>query len=872
MSNLPINQVNLSDSDSFTWVTESGFSISIRGYHPEETVIVNGCIKNLWTPSYFLKKITTEALKINKQGLSVFSTKSDKTPVIKITDRIVGLREIPQTEKEIKLDFSHANVAGIAINCGPVVGKNKDLECLDIDCPKLAKTFLPDLEEVNPDLHAILAKCVEETPSEGLHIFYYIPLGKSKCRDLALMSTDNGKKWLAEAKAKGSIKKVAPPLIETRGAGGYVVGFYSQAVSKIDGLVKPYKMLYGDVSTIPTINADQHDFLMSFAKSCDEKVTEKTLFEFDISNQSDEKKAAIDQWRAETPWNEVLPESYRLTEIRPGYFHVWHPDSTGREPNAIAGCKNGGMDRYWNFSPLDSRLRPNKPLTKDYVYTQARGLKKGDTERNKFYSEIFSKYIPQNSVDESRWGFTDHGKDKPWSGNEEADLQYWKMVDSITPKNPENLINIVGLDLLAVCDDFENPIISGVGAVSILAHIFGIFYAVNTEYGLRFYPNLQQLILADSCIGKGGPAKYAARLFARLSEATKEKLDALDEDIKVAITIPILNGSISEFGIGSAEGLLDKFRRMQAVFVLINEMADFFEARSKGNAAAEKQLGMMKNLSTTPINLSPRDLRTTGLSPKEIEDQTAEIKAPIMNVLAFAQPDRMKQDGVMLDKDFSGGNMSRILVFPEPRKTRLRRDGTMNIPKRPGADPSDEVVEKIVARVVEIVKSGGVTGISNEACEEIGKIKVERWKGIYPKENAGTYIASAEGRGPEDVFKIAFVHSLCKPENWQTVELEDLNFGLAYVEAGRIQTSELYKVVMGSPLQKYVDEFMKFAVRSKEPNRSGILNQWKYRGKSTDKKDAVWVRDILEPELEKLGHIRVIDKKAGSYEVLSNGR
>ena len=138
MSNLPINQVNLSDSDSFTWVTESGFSISIRGYHPEETVIVNGCIKNLWTPSYFLKKITTEALKIMKQGLSVFSTKSDKTPVIKITDRIVGLREIPQTEKEIKLDFSHANVAGIAINCGPVVGKNKDLECLDIDCPKLA--------------------------------------------------------------------------------------------------------------------------------------------------------------------------------------------------------------------------------------------------------------------------------------------------------------------------------------------------------------------------------------------------------------------------------------------------------------------------------------------------------------------------------------------------------------------------------------------------------------------------------------------------------------------------------------------------------------------------------------------------------------
>lgn len=206
MSNFHIDQVNLSNSDSFTWVTESMFSISIRGYLPEESVIVNGCIKNLWTPSYFLKKITNEALKISRHGLSVFSTKSDKTPVVKITNRIVGLREKPQSEKEIEIDFSHANVAGIAINCGPVVGKEKDLECLDIDCPKLAKAFLPDLKDVAPDLHAILTRCVEETPSEGLHIFYYLPIGKSKCSDWAVMSKENGNKWLSEAKAKGSAK------------------------------------------------------------------------------------------------------------------------------------------------------------------------------------------------------------------------------------------------------------------------------------------------------------------------------------------------------------------------------------------------------------------------------------------------------------------------------------------------------------------------------------------------------------------------------------------------------------------------------------------------------------------------------------------
>lgn len=180
-----------------------------------------------------------------------------------------------------------------------------------------------------------------------------------------------------------------------------MVGFYSQAVSKIDGLVKPYKMLHGDVSTIPTINADQHDFLMFFAKSYDEKSIEKPFCKSDDSNNSGEEKTAIEQWRLETSWSEVLPESYRLKEVRPDYFYVWHPDSSGSAPNAIAGAKSGGLDRYWNFSPLDCRLPANTTLTKDYVYTQSRGLKKGDTEWNKFYSEIFGKYIPKDSVDET---------------------------------------------------------------------------------------------------------------------------------------------------------------------------------------------------------------------------------------------------------------------------------------------------------------------------------------------------------------------------------------------------------------------------------------------------------------------------------------
>ena len=112
-----------------------------------------------------MEEIKKQALRVRGQGLSVFSTKVDKTPVIKRTNRIVELRANPLSELEIEIDFSHANVAGIAINCGPVVGKEKDLECLDIDCPKVALDFLPDLEATSKELHDKLCGCVETTPS-----------------------------------------------------------------------------------------------------------------------------------------------------------------------------------------------------------------------------------------------------------------------------------------------------------------------------------------------------------------------------------------------------------------------------------------------------------------------------------------------------------------------------------------------------------------------------------------------------------------------------------------------------------------------------------------------------------------------------------
>jgi len=862
MSNLPINQVNLSDSDSFTWVTESGFSISIRGYHPEESVIVNGCIKNLWTPVYFQKKITNEALKISRHGLSVFSTNSKKEPVIQKTNRIIGLREKPQTEHEIEIDFGQPLVAGIAINCGPVVNKDIDLECLDIDCPKLAKTFLPDLEEVNSDLHAILTKCVEETPSEGLHIFYYLPLGKSKCSEWAVMSTDNGKKWLTEAKTKGSVKKTAPPLIETRGKGGYVVGFYSQAVSKIDGLVKPYKMLHGDVSTIPTINADQHDFLMSFAKSYDEKVMEKTLYEFDNSKQSDEKKAAIDQWRLETPWNEVLPESYRMIEVKPDYFQVWHPDSSGSASNAIAGAKSGGLDRYWNFFPLDWRLPANEPLTKDYVYTQSRGLKKGDTEWNKFYSEIFGKYIQKDTVDETRWEDIVELKK-----SDEKNTEAMEIFSFLRPIDSENLVWKIQQDMIDTCEDFETPIICAVAGLSLAANIFSSFHGISSTKE-RYVGLLHNIVLADTSAGKDHPIKYSNQFLNSLHEEYHSRKFANEkpvslEDMQKSLDLVLLNFKDRVMCLGgSVAGLEDRIMEDRFALLIEDEFADYLEGRKQGSEA-NKEMAMLKKLYSAPVTHNVRNL-TKGQDKDKVVVKS--IKNPVLNFLAFTQPDRFKE--AVLPADFSGGFMGRSGIFIEGRKTFRHEDGRKNFPVRECGEPDPDLINEVVDRIIELEKHEISLRPSKAYEDYLRKLKDPRWDKICGKENKGIYRAAIDGRGYQTAKRISWVHSLCKQVGYLEATPEDLDYGISVSNASYKTQDWLYNAVVGSPYQKEINAFMgaikRMQKNTKDLTRSNVLRNWS----CAKERNADWVKSTLEPELEKLGRLKVTDKISGKYEVL----
>ena len=607
-----------------------------------------------------VEEIKQEALRVRSQGLSVFSAKVDKTPAIRKQNRIVELRSKLQTTAEMEVDFSHPQVAGIAVNCGPVPNQDKDLECLDIDCTSLSKVFIDDLCKSLPELGEKLKGCVEKTPSDGLHIFYYVPLGKSKCRDIALMSSERSRHWLIESTARGATKKVAPPLIETKGAGGYVVGFLSKAISKVDGLIKSYEMVHGSVETIPMLTAAEHDFLLSFAATYDERSLKKftSAHPEPIKQYEAEKRTAMDQWRAETPWNEILPDSYRVVEVGPEYYVCWHPDSSDHKtPNAVCGSKAGGLDRYWSFSPNDWRLPANTPLTKDYVFCASRGWTTGSKEWKTFYASIFAKYCPKvepepiniERIDEF---FEESSKNKPRNK-----IKTKKFLDII----PDECIDFPGWINTYVDYCMRNALypekrIAAASALGMFSALVGRSVMGPGELKL----NLYMVVLGLTANGKDYPRKLNARICMEIDEA-----DLLMTKV------------------GSREGLEEKVMQGPK-FLMADEGAFDLEKMKSGDVRYTDVMGSLLELFTS--NYIKRRARAGE------DDDGNYIRYPFLSVMTSSTPEEYFK--ALSPKFIRSGFYNRLLIM----QAAIR--GRMNVNAMTMTEPIPEYLVETAAKLV----------------------------------------------------------------------------------------------------------------------------------------------------------------------------
>ncbi|HKZ02289.1 MAG TPA: AAA family ATPase, partial [Pyrinomonadaceae bacterium] len=179
-------------------------------------------------------------------GLSMVATKS-KAAAVPWTD----LQKRPPTDEEI-VEWDRL-YPGWAIICGAV---SCNLEVLDLETDAPIKEFARRVNQRDPDLLPRLPRT--ETPTGGRHILY-------RCAVI-----EGNQKLAADANGK--------TLIETRGEGGYFLSPLSLAETHPSG--KPYKVLAGDLTNIPTITPEQRGVLFSVARSFNEYIEPRKVVGF----------------------------------------------------------------------------------------------------------------------------------------------------------------------------------------------------------------------------------------------------------------------------------------------------------------------------------------------------------------------------------------------------------------------------------------------------------------------------------------------------------------------------------------------------------------------------------------------------------------
>jgi Bifunctional DNA primase/polymerase, N-terminal/D5 N terminal like len=216
--------------------------------------------------------------------------------------------------------------AGIGIIGGQISG---NLEIIDIDAPKLCQLWRDMLEELMPGLLDRLP-CVL-TPKQGWHVYYRCSVVEGNQK---LAQTAKGETW-----------------IETRGEGGYVVAPGSPL--NCHPLKKPYQLIRGDLTQIPTISPDERTILLNAARSFNERPQHKVHSSKATTTKGDR---AGDDYNQRVSWKTFM-ESIGCTETgHRGNATLWkRPDKTTPGHSAITG--NGDDMLYVfssNFSPFQS--------------------------------------------------------------------------------------------------------------------------------------------------------------------------------------------------------------------------------------------------------------------------------------------------------------------------------------------------------------------------------------------------------------------------------------------------------------------------------------------------------------------------------------
>jgi hypothetical protein len=172
------------------------------------------------------------------------------------------------------------------------------------------------------------------TPKQGWHVYY-------RCQLI------EGNQKLAESRERKT-------LIETRGEGGYVVAPGSPLACH--PLKKPYQLIRGDLTQIPTISPDERQILLNTARSFNER-PQKRVYQSQGGASTNGDRPG-DLYNTRVSWHDLMASIGCTATGTRGEAILWkRPGKTTPGHSAITG---NGDDMLYVFS---SNFAPFEPDT-----------------------------------------------------------------------------------------------------------------------------------------------------------------------------------------------------------------------------------------------------------------------------------------------------------------------------------------------------------------------------------------------------------------------------------------------------------------------------------------------------------------------------
>ena len=234
------------------------------------------------------------------------------------------------TPDEVQAWCSHR--VGLGIIGGRLSG---NLDILDFDDPALFAPWCDMVKELAPGLVQRLP--LVKTPSEGRHLYY-------RCQIIA------GNTKLAEAMTSEGTR--GKTLIETRGESGYTLSPVCPPTCHVRK--KPYQLIDGDLTDIPTITPDERMTLWQGAQSLNQYVEPERTISYEPKGytmvMNDDRPG--DAYNVRATWDEILlPHGWRVV---------------GQRGEVTLGCRPGkehglGATSGWNGTDMLYVFSTNAP-------------------------------------------------------------------------------------------------------------------------------------------------------------------------------------------------------------------------------------------------------------------------------------------------------------------------------------------------------------------------------------------------------------------------------------------------------------------------------------------------------------------------------